>query len=113
METRVVSKAWGDIWRPAAPAPAATREPRVSAARAIPRVVAGIPAILGLVGAGTWMWVSLSDRLESLKVLEPLFYLDLSPLLNAFLYAGAGLCLFLFLVLFVMFVAWLEFSKVD
>ena len=102
MRTRAASKIWGDIWRHATPT---ADESHPGVARTVSR---GVVGVLGLLGAATWLWITLSDRLESLSVLEPLFLSGVSPLLNAFLYASVALLLFLLLVLFAIFVVWSE-----
>jgi hypothetical protein len=64
---------------------------------------------LGLVGFAAWHWNTIRNWLEPLRTaLNQMSSLGEAPLLNPFLYMGAGFFVLILLVVFALYVVWAE-----
>ncbi len=71
--------------------------------------IAYATGVLGLLGIAVWNWNTIQGWLEPLRTaLNQMSALGEAPLLNPFLYMGAGLFLLILLVVFALYVAWAE-----
>ena len=71
--------------------------------------VAFAAGALGLLGIATWNWNTIRGWLEPLcATLNQMSSLGEAPLLNPFLYMGAGFFLLILLVVFALYVVWAE-----
>jgi hypothetical protein len=71
--------------------------------------VAYVTGAFGLVGFVAWNWNTIRNWLEPLRTtLNQMSSLGEAPLLNPFLYMGAGFFILILLVVFALYVVWAE-----